>query len=330
MNGRTTRYLVDTNRLTGYAQVVEELDGGNNVQRVYVYGDHLVSQDQVINAIWTQSFFGYDGQGSVRFPTDSTGTLTDKYDYDGFGNLINSTGTTPNNFLFSAEQFDSDLGFYYLRARYMNSAVGRFLTMDDYEGEIQDPLSLHKYLYCTNDAVNKSDPSGYDGDLQTTTNNTGIIGNLNAQFSSFLTTHYSALRAAFGAGGAAIGKYWNQIGAFAQDAGRKILDQIPNANVVENTRKGIDFVVSVGNRFAQIEAKWSLTLKSSEALERLVGQVWEAYYTGRGQVVVWSLREPTIQQLRRVTLAIGSIASEVQFVHGIDGLWNWAKFYFGF
>ena len=51
----------------------------------------------------------------------ATGTVTDTYDYDAFGNLINPTGTTPNNYLFAGEQFDPDLGLYYNRARYLMS-----------------------------------------------------------------------------------------------------------------------------------------------------------------------------------------------------------------
>ena len=48
------------------------------------------------------------------------------YDYDAFGNLIHSTGSTPNNYLFAGEQFDPDLNLYYNRARYLNTTTGRF------------------------------------------------------------------------------------------------------------------------------------------------------------------------------------------------------------
>jgi hypothetical protein len=55
---------------------------------------------------WTPSFYGYDGGGSVRQLTNLAGTVTDTYDYDAFGNLLNSTGTTPNNYLYRGEQYD--------------------------------------------------------------------------------------------------------------------------------------------------------------------------------------------------------------------------------
>jgi RHS repeat-associated protein len=86
------------------------------------------------------------------------------YDYDAFGNLIHSTGTTLNNYLFAGEQFDPDLNLYYNRARYLRTSTGRFWNMDTEEGNDQDPLSVHKYLYAEDDAVNNLDPSGNEID----------------------------------------------------------------------------------------------------------------------------------------------------------------------
>jgi RHS repeat-associated protein len=45
---------------------------------------------------------------------------------------------------------------------YLNPHTGRFWTMDTYAGNNQDPLSLHKYLYCHDNPVNGIDPSGQD------------------------------------------------------------------------------------------------------------------------------------------------------------------------
>jgi RHS repeat-associated protein len=157
--GVNTQYLMDEQNPTGLPQVVEEVVSGS-VQRTYAYGYILLDQIQSINGAMTASFYGYDGGGNVRFLTDAAGAVTDTYDYDAFGNLLNVTGATPNNYLYRGEQFDPDLGLYYLRARYYNPATGRFLTRDPEAGNRIDPGTLHRYIYATADPINQIDPTG--------------------------------------------------------------------------------------------------------------------------------------------------------------------------
>jgi RHS repeat-associated protein len=157
VNGVTTRYLVDDLNPTGYAQVVEETGG---VNRTYTYGLQRISENQIVNNAWTPSFYEYDGMGSVRQLTNSAGAVTDTYEYDAFGNLLNKTGTTPNEMLYRGEQWDSDLGLYYLWARWYNPVTGRFVSWDPNKGVTTDPKTLHKYLYAEGDPVNEIDPSG--------------------------------------------------------------------------------------------------------------------------------------------------------------------------
>lgn len=168
--GSTTLYLIDGNSLSGFAQVVEELSWNGSAfvpHRSYVYGLGLIAQHQWLeNPLtqtfdWETSYYHYDGQGSVRALSDETGLVTDSYDYDAFGNLLRAAGTTPNNYLYQGQQFDGDLGLYYLRARYLDTDLGRFHTADPFDGFADEPLSLHKYLYAFNDPVNLGDPSGY-------------------------------------------------------------------------------------------------------------------------------------------------------------------------
>ena len=95
-----------------FPQVVEELSNGV-VERTYTYGLSRICETQSSGP----SFYTYDGQGSTRILTNSSGAVTDTYTYDAFGNVIARTGTTLNNYMFDAEQFDPDLSLYYLRAR---------------------------------------------------------------------------------------------------------------------------------------------------------------------------------------------------------------------
>jgi RHS repeat-associated protein len=171
-SGVTTRYLVDDLNPTGYAQVVEEVVTGA-VQREYTYGLQRISQNQIVNNTWTPSFYGYDGGGNVRQLTNPSGVITDTYDYDAFGNKVNFTGTTPNNYLYRGEQYDSDLGLYYLRARYYNPLTGRFMSRDPKEfGPLEskhkpaNPNRFHKYLYVGGNPVMYADPTGYAAEAE--------------------------------------------------------------------------------------------------------------------------------------------------------------------
>ncbi len=70
-----------------------------------------------------------------------------------------------NPFRYSGEYFDAETGDYYLRARYYNPRLGRFLTEDP----VRDGNNW--YAYCNNNPVRYVDPSGcigvYDGRIYT-------------------------------------------------------------------------------------------------------------------------------------------------------------------
>ncbi len=162
-NGVTTTYLWDTMNPTGLPQILRETSSDGS-SHTYVYGLERVSQ-QITGSSPQISFYIYDGHGDVRMLASPTGTITDSYDYDAFGNLLRTNGSTPNHFLYTGEEFDPDLGLYYLRSRYLKTATGRFFTMDTVEGDPQSPASLHKYMYAGADPVNHKDPRGTQFDI---------------------------------------------------------------------------------------------------------------------------------------------------------------------
>lgn len=79
---------------------------------------------------------------------------------DVFGNLLDKTGNTSNPYLYRGEQYDPELSAYYLRARYYQPRIGRFLTTDPIEGFVIEPITLHRYVYGNANPVNLIDPSG--------------------------------------------------------------------------------------------------------------------------------------------------------------------------
>ena len=154
IDGVEIRYLIDANQ--PYAQIIEEYTPEGETKATYTYGQDLISQNR--NGL--TSFYVVDGLGSTRALTNNEGNVTDKYTYDGYGQLLNKTGTTTNNYLYTGEQFVPELNAYYLRDRYYDQSIGRFISKDPWEGEIQDPRTLDGYQYGANNPIIYVDPSG--------------------------------------------------------------------------------------------------------------------------------------------------------------------------
>ena len=66
--------------------------------------------------------------------------------------------TVENRFGFAGEMMDAVTGQYYLRARFYNPVIARFLSEDTYYGD-----GLNLYAYCHNNPIRYVDPSGHEG-----------------------------------------------------------------------------------------------------------------------------------------------------------------------
>lgn len=164
INGITqSRYFLLDDGHTGYAQIFEETSAlGGNIARCYTIGDDVLSQ--TVGGV--TSHLLYDGHGSTRQLTDSNGAVTANYAYDSYGKMLGGNPgvtdgkTSATDLLYAGEQFDPGLQMEYLRARYYDQDNGRFNRLDPFEGNSEDPQSLHKYAYAHCDPVNGIDPSG--------------------------------------------------------------------------------------------------------------------------------------------------------------------------
>jgi RHS repeat-associated protein len=116
-----------------------------------------------------RAFYAYDPQGNVRALTDDSGSLTDTYTYDAFGNLLAGTHAGGqlgadlafNPYLFQGERYEAAAGLYHLRARDYDPLLGRFQQLDSFEGVRGQPFSHNRYTYSEADPVNLHDPSGH-------------------------------------------------------------------------------------------------------------------------------------------------------------------------
>ena len=157
VNGEKTVFVWDGD------QLVMELSDSGKVQKRYIRGNDLIYADKGTNTV--KQYYVTDPHGNVVQLTDESGKVTKTYEYDSFGNEVKPDGKDDNPFRYCGEYYDKEMGEVYLRARYYVPAVGRFLTRDSYTGEEDEPLSLHLYTYCVNNATNKRDPSGHYPEL---------------------------------------------------------------------------------------------------------------------------------------------------------------------
>jgi RHS repeat-associated protein len=101
-----------------------------------------------------------DGLGRVRQLADASGAIVQSYTYAPFGELLAAQGTRSSALQYTGEQKDVDTGLVYLRARWYDSATGRFTSRDPFQGFVGLPQTQHPYVYALNNPVNHTDPSG--------------------------------------------------------------------------------------------------------------------------------------------------------------------------
>lgn len=152
----TYRYLNDIS--TGFATVLQE--AGPDGAIVYVRGRGLVSAE---GPSFTY-YYHYDALGSVAGLTDPTGHLAQRYVYDVWGlRALSAPGPqvgTRNKFGYKGEALDPGTSLYYLRARYYDPTLGRFISQDPLSGFDREPQSLNRFVYVRNNPATLTDRTG--------------------------------------------------------------------------------------------------------------------------------------------------------------------------
>ena len=75
--------------------------------------------------------------------------VTDRFQYGPYGELVNHVGTTFTPFEFNGRDgvmTDSN-GLYYMRTRYYNPDIRRFVNRDVAQGSIDNGSSLNRFAY---------------------------------------------------------------------------------------------------------------------------------------------------------------------------------------
>lgn len=114
---------------------------------------------------FSRFLFAVDGFAPIL---DNNGTIVVEYRYNAWGELLATTGTYAttlgklNPFRYRGYGYDEESGLYYLRNRYYNPELQRFITTDNiaYLGADSSVIGYNLYTYCLNSPANRLDESG--------------------------------------------------------------------------------------------------------------------------------------------------------------------------
>jgi len=150
-NGVTTRYIYDAK-----GNLLAEADGSNNITKYYIHGLGLLAMVTPTEQVYCYHF---NAVGSTVAMTDQSQNMVNKYAYDSFGNIANQVEAVSQPFKFVGQYgvMTEPNGFHYMRSRYYDPQVGRFISEDPIGFDGGD---MNLYAYVGNQPVNFVDPDG--------------------------------------------------------------------------------------------------------------------------------------------------------------------------
>ena len=169
--GTTYAYDAENNRISKTVDKIKTeyvIDSTGSLTRIltastdskttyFVYGIGLISQEYDNEVL----FYHFNNIGSTEAVTSLDGKIQEKFEYGPYGELLseNKCGTI---FLYNGEYGVStdENGLYYMRARYYNPEIKRFINQDVVIGSIVDSPSLNRYAYVEGNPISLADPFG--------------------------------------------------------------------------------------------------------------------------------------------------------------------------
>jgi len=208
----------------------------------------------------------HDRLGSIRQVIDIVGDadVQCRYTYDPFGELFDSEAEETeglNPFKFTGQYFDDEISQYHLRARQYDPHIARFTSRDPAIGKFEEPLSLHRYLYCQNEPISRKDPFGQDYiDINFTWTYGIVPGMLQGALIGSAST--SPIGTAIGAGvGATLGGFGVTGGLMIE---RNEAHFYLGPSWTSNLAGGVDFTMSLSpSPETTVEQGWSMAFSTS-------------------------------------------------------------------
>ncbi len=156
---RDRRWIVDN--AMSMSQVIGQMDDAGNLEAEFARGMPTAGADELLG--WlpvgaNAAEYHLDALGSVRALSGIDASIQSRHAYSAFGRPLDGSFTQP--FGFTGEQSSIDADRTYLRARWLDSRLGRFASQDPFAGFTSEPATFHKYTYARSSPTLYVDPSG--------------------------------------------------------------------------------------------------------------------------------------------------------------------------
>ncbi len=155
---QTTEYIYDGGKL---------LRQTGNETIDFIYGQDGIMGIKVLDSsnVANRYLFRKNLFGDVTEIYSNSGELVGKYSYTAFGECaieLDTNGIASlNPIRYRGYYFDGETNLYYLKSRYYDAEIGRFITIDDTSYLDPDTINgLNLYAYCGNNPVMRVDPDG--------------------------------------------------------------------------------------------------------------------------------------------------------------------------
>ena len=122
-----------------------------------------------IRAYGKEFFYIKNLQNDVIALADASGEIVTEYKYDSWGKILSITGSKKdtigktNPFRYKSYYYDNETGMYYLRNRYYDPEIRRFINADNFFAVQGSPETLHNrnlFAYCDHNPLTRSDSDG--------------------------------------------------------------------------------------------------------------------------------------------------------------------------
>lgn len=158
VNGVEHKYIWQGNRLLS--------ESYGNTELEFFYDEsgksYSMSYKADANAEPVMYYYVTNLQGNIMSMVDAEGFSVAEYYYNAWGLPMGTLGALAeiNPLRYRGYYFDTETGLYYLKSRYYDPFVCRFINADNYQSTGQNIIGCNMFAYCGNDPISRKDDAG--------------------------------------------------------------------------------------------------------------------------------------------------------------------------